>query len=120
MMTAYRFLWTLALSGNVLLAAGSVAAQGTELNLDVTAKCEEKKAQFEIINKGERWAGMAMISLQQVDTGAVISQREMRMVPGQRVVFRAREASAGVGVRIRVEPDWYKRPPGFDAEISCE
>ncbi|MBM3582040.1 MAG: hypothetical protein FJX37_08760 [Alphaproteobacteria bacterium] len=62
-MTAYQFLWTLALSGNVLLAAGSVAAQGVEIKLDVTARCQDGDAQFEVVNVGEAWPGMAMVSL---------------------------------------------------------
>ncbi|MBM3582835.1 MAG: hypothetical protein FJX37_12825 [Alphaproteobacteria bacterium] len=119
-MTAYRFLWALALSGNVLLAAEPVMAQGSELNLDIVAKCESTDAQFEIVNKGERWPGMATIFLLRADNHAVISQRQLRMTVGQRIVFRAREAPDTIGVGLWINPDWYKREFMFDAVIHCE
>jgi hypothetical protein len=119
-MTTYRFLWALALGGSVLLAAGSVAAQGSELNLVVTSTCEGKDAQFEVVNKGERWPGLANVSLLRADDHSLISERKMRMVPGQRLVFRARQAQDAIGVGLWINPEWYNREFVFDSVIYCE
>ena len=119
-MMAKRILPALLLMGGAWGAAVPAAAQDhLEIKLDITARCEGGDAQFEIVNKGERWAGMAMVSIVRTDNNAVITQREMRMAAGQRMVFRAREAPDDIGVGLRIEPSWYKRPPALDSIIMC-
>ncbi len=118
-MIAKRILPVLLVMGGAWGVPIPAAAQGPEIKLDITARCEGGDAQFEIVNKGERWAGMAMVSIVRTDNGAVITQREMRMATGQRMVFRAREAPDNIGVGLRIEPDWYKRPPALDSIITC-
>jgi hypothetical protein len=102
------------------VAAAPAKAQDSPLNLAVTAKCEGGDAQFEIVNRGERWAGTATVALLRADNHAVISERKLRMVSDQRIVFRAREAPDTIGVGLWVEPDWYKREFVYDAVIHCE
>ena len=110
----------------LLIAVGCAAsavvpatAQGPEIKLTVNAKCEGGDAQFEIINTGATWPQMAMISILRTDNRAVISQRQMRMAAGQKLVFRAREAPQGVGIGLWVEPEWYKRAFDFDSVVNC-
>ena len=114
-----RILPILLLMGSAWGAAVPAMAQGPEIKLDITARCQDGDAQFEIINAGEAWPGMAMVSLIRTDTKAVVTQREMRMRPGQRIVYRAKDAPDGVEIGLRVEPDWYKRPPAMDTIITC-
>jgi hypothetical protein len=106
--------------GYAASAVEPAAAQGPEIKIQVGAKCEGGDAQFEIVNVGETWPRMAMISLLRADDHTVISQRKMRMAAGQRTVFRAREAPDAIGVALWVEPEWYKRDFAFDAAIHCE
>ncbi|MCC7016331.1 MAG: hypothetical protein IT564_03900 [Rhodospirillales bacterium] len=106
--------------GISLVAAAPAFAQGFPMQLDIAAKCEGADAQFEIVNKGEKWAGMAKVALLRADNHAVISERTLRMAAGQRVVFRAREAPDAIGVGLWIEPEWYKREFVFDAVIHCE
>jgi hypothetical protein len=119
-MIAKRILLTFLFICAAWIVAGPAMAQGSELNLDIVAKCEGTNAQFEIVNKGERWEGMATVALLRADNHAVISERKLRMAPGQRIVFRAREAPDTIGVGLWIEPDWYKREFVFDEVIHCE
>ncbi len=118
-MMAKRILPALLLMGGAWAVPVPAAAQAPEITLDITARCEGGDAQFEIVNEGERWAGMATVSIVRTDNNTVITQRQMRMAAGQRMVFRAREAPDGIAVGLRIEPDWYKRPSAHDSIITC-
>ena len=101
------------------LAVVPAAAQGPEIKLQVSAKCEGGDAQFEIVNMGETWPRMATISILRTDNRTVVSQRKIRMAAGQRMVFRAREAPGAGGLGLWVEPEWYSRAFNFDAVVNC-
>jgi hypothetical protein len=102
-----------------LAAAPAEAQAPAEIKVAVTPSCEKGDSQFEIVNTGEPWPGMAMISLVRMDTKEIVTQREMRMRPGQRIVYRAKDSPDGVEVGLRIEPTWYKRPPTYDSIITC-
>lgn len=106
-------------AGSSLLAVVPAAAQGPEVKVTVAPSCEKWDSQFEIVNSGEAWPDMAMITLVRTDTQAVVAQREMRLRPGQRIVYRAREAPDGIGIGLRIEPKWYKRALAYEAVITC-
>ena len=101
------------------LAAVPAAAQAPEVKVTISPSCEKGDSQFEIVNTGESWPGMAMISLVRMDTKEVVTQREMRMRAGQKIVYRAKDSPDGVEVGLRIEPTWYKRPPTLDSIVTC-
>ncbi len=119
-MIVNRILPALALIGGMSGVAVPSMAQGPEVSVKIVATCNGADAQFEVVNMGERWPGMAKIALLRADNHAPISERMMRMATGQRLVFRAREAPDAIGVGLWIEPDWYKREFAFDEVIHCE
>lgn len=119
-MSVYRILSVLVLIGGVSGAAVPAVAQAPEISVRTVATCNGNDAQFEIVNMGERWPGMAKVALLRADNHAVISERVIRMATGQSVKFRAREAPDTIGVGLWIEPDWYTREFAFDEVIHCE
>ena len=110
------FLWaSIALGASVAPAL----AQGPEIKVMITPSCDSGDSRFEIHNTGEPWPGLAMISLIRTDTKEVVTQREMRLRPEQKVVYRAKDSPDGVEVALRIEPTWYKRSPAYDSVITC-
>lgn len=112
----FAFLAALGWAASAVVPA---SAEVPEVKLNVNAKCEGGEAQFEIVNAGDRWPAMATVKILRTDTRAEIAQREMRMAPGQRMVYRAKGAPSGTEVGLWIEPGWYERPFAFDAVIAC-
>ncbi len=95
--------------------------QGAQLKLNVTARCEDSDAVFEIVNEGEPWPVMAKISVYRTDSRALIATRQMRMTTGQKMAYKTKGSTEGkTEVGLWVEPQWYKRPFVFDAVIACD
>ena len=105
--------------GAAVLAGAPVLAQAPEIKITVKATCEKGDSQFEIVNVGDPWPEMMVVSLIRMDTKAVITEREMRMRTGQRVVYRAKDAPDGIEVGMKIESKSYKRMPGYDSIIAC-
>ncbi len=120
MLTRTALFMALIAFGSAALTAVPISAQGPEIKITVKATCEKGDAQFEIVNMGELWPEMMMISLIRMDTQAVITEREMRMRPGQRIVYRAKDSPKEVEVGMRIVSPSYKRMPGYDTIISCQ
>ena len=119
-MSALRAFLVLSIAvGCAASAVVPAAAQGPELKIKVTASCEKGDAQFEIVNVGEAWPEMTMVSLIRMDTQAVIAEREMRMRPGQRMIYRAKDAPKQIEIGVRIESTWAKRAPAYDSIIAC-
>lgn len=119
-MSAPRALLVLLIAvGCATLAVVPTVAQAPELKIKVTASCEKGDAQFEIVNIGEAWPEMTMVSLIRMDTQAVIAEREMRMRPGQRMVYRAKDAPKQIEIGMKIESTWAKRAPAYDSIIAC-
>ena len=99
-----------------------VAAQGSgaQLKVNVNAKCEGVDAVFEILNEGELWPAMAKISVYRADSKTLVSTRQMRMAPGQKMAYKAKGSAEGkTEFGLWIEPQWYTRPFVFDAVIAC-
>lgn len=94
-------------------AAGAVA-------IAVDAECKDGAAVFRIRNQGAAWPKLGNVAVYRTNGGAVINERQMRLVEGQSASFRIRSESSGGGeVALWVSPSWYARDFRYDARISC-
>ncbi len=110
---------TLLAFGSAVLAAAPAAAQPAAIKIAVTASCDQGAPRFEILNVGDLWPEMMMVSLIRMDTKEVITEREMRMRTDQRIVYRAKDAPKEVEVGVKIESKSFKRPPVHDSIVSC-
>ncbi|MCC7016332.1 MAG: hypothetical protein IT564_03905 [Rhodospirillales bacterium] len=101
------------------LAAVPAAAQPSAIKVMVTSSCDQGAPRFEIVNAGGLWPEMMTIALVRMDTQTVITQRELRMRPAQKIVYRAKDAPKEIEIGVKIESESFKRPPGGDSIIAC-
>lgn len=111
----------LTLSGLGITFPLAAQEQGQAIKINVSVKCEDRDAVFEVLNEGPPWPGKAKIAVYRTETRTLVSSREMRMTAGQKMAYKAKGSTEGkVEVGLWVEPDWYKRAFVFDAVASCD
>ena len=119
-MFMHKSFYALAMAfGTMACFAVPAAAQPTAVKVMVSASCDQGDPRFEIINTGALWPEMMTIALVRMDTQAVITQRELRMRPDQKIVYRAKDAPKEIEIGIKIESMSFKRPPGKDSIIAC-
>ncbi len=119
MFTHKLFLAMAMVFGAMACFAAPAVAQPSAVRIMVSASCDQGDPKFEILNEGEPWPSMMKVSLIRMDTQAIITERELRMRTGQRIVYRAKDAPKEIEVGIKVESLSFKRPPGYDSIIAC-
>ena len=101
------------------LTAVPATAQPSAVKVMVTASCDQGNPRFEIVNTGALWPEMMTIALVRMDTLTVITQRDLRMRPEQKIVYRAKDAPKEIEIGVKIESTSFKRPPGHDSIIAC-
>ncbi len=119
-MFMHKSFYALAMAfGTMACFAVPAAAQPTAVKVMVAASCDQGDPRFEILNEGETWPSMMRVSLIRMDTQAVITERELRMRTGQKIVYRAKDAPKEIEIGVKIESMSFKRPPGKDSIIAC-
>lgn len=91
------------------------------LQLEITSNCTDKGAVFKIYNRGTKWPRTGFLRLYHADSKTPFGERRLRLGQRQRVSFVVKdEAMKGHPVAVWVDPEWYKREFGYDANVSCD
>ena len=102
-------------------AANVAAVEGKELSLEVAAMCHDGAPAFQVTNLGDRWPRLGEISIYRTDTKSMLTQRRVRMINSQQLLFKVpnEQAKDAGEVGIFIEPSWYDRPFAYDAKLKC-
>jgi len=97
-------------------------AQSTARNLKLSVKsiCKNGDAYFQVTNNGKTWPRPSKISLYRTNADTLVSQRRMRLKPGQKASFKVKKAAkTGLEIGLWVQPEWFTRPFKYDAKVTC-
>jgi len=97
-------------------------AQSTARNLKLSVKsiCKNGDAYFQVTNNGKTWPRPSKISLYRTNADTLVSQRRMRLKPGQKASFKIKKAAkTGLEIGLWVQPEWFTRPFKYDAKVTC-
>lgn len=103
-------------------AAGGQAARfaTAPMKLKILAQCSPEAAVFRVVNDGEVWPKAGHFKIYRINGNAEISDRRMRLAPGQQASFKVKKKLAsGDEMGLRVEPGWYSRKFSYDARVRC-
>ena len=92
-----------------------------KLDVEVTAKCVNDTAVFQITNLGAKWPRLGEINIYRVEGTSLLSKRRVRMANSQQATFRIRRRGGGGygSVGVWISPSWKKRAFKYDAKITC-
>ena len=83
--------------------------------------CHDGAPAFQVTNLGDRWPRLGEISIYRTDTKSMLTQRRVRMINSQQLLFKVpnEQAKDAGEVGIFIEPSWYDRPFAYDAKLKC-
>ncbi|MBT3917317.1 MAG: hypothetical protein HOF23_13150 [Rhodospirillaceae bacterium] len=93
----------------------------TQLDVEVSVRCEKTTAIFLITNLGNKWPSLGEIKIYDVKNQSMLSHRRIRLRNSQQATFRVQKRGGGFydTVGLWISPTWEKRPFKYDAKISC-
>ena len=96
----------------------SIASE--KLDIEVTARCDNSTAIFQVTNLGDKWPRLGTINIYRTEEKALLIKRRLKLANSQQATFKIKDRKhRNDPVGLWLSPSWTKRKFKYDAKITC-